>query len=114
MHVFIELWNPKPSWASLSMAERKKFMEVVGGLTRPVIEQEGIDILGWAVAGPAVDHRGPYKFFAVYQAKRADSFASIQKAIADGGWYTHFDQVNVVGELVPPPGIIEHHIKNDT
>lgn len=30
-----------------------------------------------------------------------------------GGWYEYFEQVNVVGELVPPSTIIEHHIKSD-
>ncbi len=113
MHVFIELWNVKPSWASLSLASRQAFMETMGKLTGPIIEREAIEVLGWGFSDPSVEQAEPHKFFAVWRAERPESFVSLRKAIAEGGWYTHFEQLNIGGELLSPDAIIKHHIEND-
>ncbi|MBI5322443.1 DUF6616 family protein [Bradyrhizobium sp.] len=84
MHVFIELWKAKPSWISLALPEREKFMEAMGSATKLVFQREGIEIAGWGFCAPAVDHRAPYGFFALYRFERLEAFASLQTAIMGG------------------------------
>ena len=113
MHVFIELWSVKPSWSALSPASRQQFMANMARLTGPIIEKESIEVLGWGFSDPTVEQAEPHRFFGVWRAARAESLVALRKAIAEGGWYGHFDQVNVTGELLSPDAIVKHHIEND-
>lgn len=110
MHVFLEMWTPRPSWLSLSVGDRQTLMERLDQLTRPIIQAGSIEATGWGKADAAIDHAEPHKYFAVWRAPTRESLDRLRSAIALGGWYEFFDQVNVTGELHSPGIIIGEHI----
>jgi hypothetical protein len=110
MHVFLEFWSPKPSWLAMSTERRQAFMGGMGALTSPVVNTGAIEVLGWGVSDPVVDHPEPHQFFAVWRAPTRKALDELRAAITKGGWYEHFDQVNVTGELSTVDAIIGQHI----
>lgn len=110
MHVFIELWNPKSSWLKLSAAQRGEVINTLGQTTGPVIEEGKIEVLGWGFADKSIDHASAHAYFAVWRAESAAALSRLREVIVAGGWYEHFDQVNVGGELTTPDVVLGHHI----
>ncbi|GJI86876.1 DUF6616 family protein [Duganella hordei] len=106
MHVFLELWNPKPSWKTLAAVDRQALIDRLGGLTEPIVKAGHVEILGWGSADPTVDHPEGHQYFAVWRAPTRDCLDRLRAAIFQGGWYEHFEQVNVTGELATPDVVI--------
>jgi hypothetical protein len=110
MHAFLELWSPKPSWISMSKADRQAIVDQLGKLTTPIVQSGSIDVLGWGKADPAVDHPEGRQYFSVWRAPTREALDKLRAAIVQGGWYEHFDQVNVTGELTTPDAVIAEHL----
>jgi len=109
MHVFLELWNPKPTWHSLSAADRQSLMGRLGQATTPIAQAGGIEVLGWGKADSKVDHSEGHQYFAVWRSPTREALDQMREVILKGGWYDYFDQVNVVGELRTPDAVIAEH-----
>lgn len=107
--LFVELYNYKPTWRELPVAERQAFvMKLAESL--PLIEQMGVEILGYGVNDPATTMRAPYDFFSLYRAPSAEVLHAFQAAITATGWYDYFDQVNVGGAALSPLGTLLQNV----
>lgn len=110
MHqLFVELYNYKPTWRELPAAERQAFVMTLAE-NMPVIEQMGVEILGYGVNDPATPMRAPYDFFSMYRVPNAEVLQGFQAAIAESGWYDYFDQVNVAGAALSPMGTLLQNV----
>jgi hypothetical protein len=110
MHVFIELWTPKPNWESIGTADRGALMQRLGEVTAPVIQAGAVEVLGWGEADASIDHPESHRYFAVWRAPRREALDRLREVIAREGWYDYFEQVNVTGELSAPEVVIGQHL----
>ncbi len=104
MHVFIEIWNAKPAWLSLSGDERGAFMGKIGAAMAGI--ETKFQPVGWGVADKAFPHAAGEAYFAVWTTETLDAVAEFNTILTENGWYDLFDQKNIVGEAGPPDPVI--------
>ncbi|WP_321792439.1 DUF6616 family protein [Burkholderia pyrrocinia] len=104
--LFIELFNYKPEWKALAVAERQAFADrlAVGVEKMP---QLGIEVIAWGVNDRRTDRRAPYDFFCVYRLVSVDALRRFEAGIASSDWYRYFDQVAVSGDAGSPHMMME-------
>ncbi|MFE4540336.1 DUF6616 family protein [Streptomyces scopuliridis] len=106
MHAFLELWHAKPEWLNLPRHERESFLADVAG-SMAQLDALGAESIGWGTAAPIDDKDAGYPFFAVWRVPSAAVATRFSQELEAAGWYTYFDQVNVVGELRSPGDILK-------
>ncbi len=107
--IFVELYNYRPAWLSLSEAERRAFADGILGAVGGLADQ-GVEVLGWGTNDPATDHRAPYDFFCAYRVPSAEFQRGFEAAIGESGWYEYFDQVAVSGTAVSPAELLAGNV----
>jgi hypothetical protein len=65
--------------------------------------------LGWGRVEPAAQSAS-YEWFAVWQAPSREVADVFLAGVESSGWYTYFEQSNVVGELRPADAVIAEHL----
>jgi haloalkane dehalogenase len=104
-HVLVEMYNYTDSWRNLSEEHRNTFIgQVMAGVAG--LADAGVEVIAYGANAPSTPLRAPYDFFCVYRAKDQASMTSLQDAIAESGWYTYFDQVNVSGVALQPLAVL--------
>lgn len=101
MHLYVELWSPKPAWHELPADEREAYFETVGNEIESLTE-EGIEVVGFAVNDEETPRRADYRYLAAWKMPSEDHVELLEESVADAGWYDYFDQVNARGELLTP------------
>jgi len=110
MHIFVELWNPRPEWLALSEKERGDYMQQVGaGMGE--LAAAGIEVVGWAVNDPDTSHRYGYQYLAVWKMPDASRVRLFEETVEQAGWYNYFEQVNARGTLATPEEVIGRIMK---
>lgn len=97
MIYFIELWNVKPEWKSLSVSERSAYMEQVGSAIQGLLDQ-GVKVLTWSENDETADKRSGYEYFAIWSFPNQEIADGFQKLVEGAGWYNYFEQVNLMGK----------------
>jgi len=97
MIYFIELWNPKVKWLSLSKEKRAEYLQNVANATASFVDQ-GVEILTWSVADKDISHGGVFDYFAIWKFPNAEISQAFQNAVSQAGWYEHFTQINIQGK----------------
>lgn len=109
MYTYIEVWNAKPAWRSLSQQQRQDYMSAVGGAVQEMAKQ-GIEAISWGFNDADTPHRANYDFFAVWNMPNKEAALAFEKAVNEAGWHEYFEQYNVRGETGTVEQVIGHHI----
>lgn len=103
--LFVEMFNYKERWSSISNADRQRFVDtIVQSIS--MIPEETVEIIGYAFNDPQTDRRAPYDFFCVYRVADQEAQAAFFEQIERSGWYEYFDQVNLSGSALTPLGLL--------
>jgi hypothetical protein len=108
MYLYVELWNARPAWRALPLAEREAFFTTVGQRLEAELAA-GSELVGVAVNDAATPRRADYQFLAVWKLAeaRVPDFEATWERI---GWHDYFEQANARGALLAPDTFIGQHI----
>lgn len=109
MHVVIETWTPKNTWLAVDEETRRRFFEGVREAMGEM-SKAGIETLGWGRVDQTADRSSSHEWFAVWRTPNPTMSAAFLDGVDRSGWYEYFEQVNVVGELVPAENAIDMHV----
>lgn len=101
MHIYVELWNARPSWHALSEEERSAYIEKVGQNVQALAEK-GIEPLYFGVADEDVPLRADYRYLAIWRMPDEAAARELEDNVEQAGWHEYFEQVNARGRSVPP------------
>jgi len=110
MIYFIELWNAKPQWKALPKKEKEEYIINVGKAMQDMATQ-GINVLTWSENTTTDSRRATYDYFAVWTIPSDDLADSFLKVIENAGWYTYFEQVNILGTKNEAHQVLDTMIK---
>jgi hypothetical protein len=113
MHLLMELWTPKPAWHELSPAARQDFVDGVLAAVQPLMTDDFV-LLGSGLARNDLPYPLPCRYFAVWQAARAEQVQAFAELLVRAGWYTYFDQVNIGGLHMPLGKVLSHQVASET
>ena len=105
MKMYLELWNATPAWKELSQEERGNYMGQLGPAIQQLMES-GVEIISWGFNDADTFKRAGYDFFAVWKFPDEQTAQGFEKMVEGAGWYTYFEQVNVMGDASTPQDII--------
>lgn len=109
MHVVIETWTPKEKWLATDEETRRRFFdEVREGMAE--MSKAGIETLGWGRVDQDADRPSAHEWFAVWRTPNSATSAAFLEGVDRSGWYEYFEQVNVVGELLPAENAMDVHV----
>ncbi|MDV9168997.1 DUF6616 family protein [Streptomyces sp. W16] len=108
MYVVVETWTPKPAFFAATEEARN---DLFTGIQEAMKQLAGIGFvtLGWGRVEPA-SRSASYEWFAVWQAPSREVADVFLNGVESSGWYTYFEQSNVVGELRPAETVIAEHL----
>ncbi|MFE5085975.1 DUF6616 family protein [Streptomyces mirabilis] len=108
MYVVVETWTPKPAFFA---ADEKARNDLFTGIQEAMkqLAEIGFVTLGWGRVEPAA-HSASYEWFAIWQAPSREVADAFLSGVESSGWYTYFEQTNVVGELRPAEAVIAEHL----
>ncbi|GLV75554.1 MULTISPECIES: DUF6616 family protein [Streptomyces] len=98
MYVVIETWTPRPAFLAADEETRNTLFAGVREAMRQLAET-GVVTLGWGSVDRPAPHSTPHEWFAVWQAPSKELADGFLDGVERSGWYTYFEQSNVVGEL---------------
>ncbi len=110
MYLYVEMWNAKPSWLALSLAEREAFMAKVAEASKG-LGSIGAEVLGAWVNDPDTDHRLEKTFFTAFRFPNKEAVKSFEAIVRDSGWYDLFEQTNSSGEIDTFANVMAHAMK---
>ncbi|MEM7352831.1 MAG: DUF6616 family protein [Acidobacteriota bacterium] len=102
MHLYVELWNARPKWLALSVAERQDYFEKVGGEIQKLTET-GVELVGFAINDEDTPHRGDYRYLALWKMPTLEQVEMLEASVQQAGWHEYFEQINARGEWMAPP-----------
>jgi len=105
MIYFIEIWNVKPAWLALSQEERGDYMNQVGTHIQGLIEK-GVKILTWSHHDTATSQRANFDYFAIWSFPDQATANAFQALVEGAGWYTYFEQSNLMGKEATAQDVI--------
>lgn len=108
MYVAVETWTPKPAFFAADEKTRKNLFAEIQGAIKELAEI-GVVTLGWGRVEPAA-HSTSYEWFAVWQAPSRELADGFLGGVESSGWYTYFEQSNVVGELRSVDAVVAEHL----
>jgi hypothetical protein len=108
MYVVVETWTPKPAFFA---ADEKARNDLFAGIQEAMkqLADIGFVTLGWGRVEPAAQSAS-YEWFAVWQAPSREVADVFLAGVESSGWYTYFEQSNVVGELRPAEAVLAEHL----
>ena len=105
MKTYIEVWKAKEAWKKLSKEERGAYLAQLA----PAIQQlmaGGAEIISWGVNEHITFARADYDFFAIWKFPTEAAVSSFEKLVEGAGWYSYFDQVNLMGDATGPDQVM--------
>ncbi len=102
--ILLEIYDPKPAWLALSMADRQAIFDRIGAGMHDLLAS-GIEPIAFGEAASGVLHRAGQRFFAVWRAADQGALDRLIAGIAAAGWHDYFATINVAG---PSVDITEH------
>lgn len=105
MIYFIECWNAKPAWKALSQEERANYMGQIGGAIQGLMEQ-GVEVVTWSNNDESTSKRADYDYFAIWSFPTQALADHFQQLVEGAGWYTYFEQSNLMGKKASPEELI--------
>ena len=109
MYVVVETWRAKREFLAAPIEFREElFARIKAAMAE--MAQAGIVTLGWGSVDRSADHSTDYDWFAVWQAPNAELAAAFLQGVERSGWYTWFEQVNVLGEVRTVDAIAAEHL----
>lgn len=101
MKLFLELWKPKKAWLSLTVEERRDYIESINPSIRKLMG-EGIELVGIGTIDGDTDQRADYEYWAVWKIPSDELVRTFEDQVRDDGFYDYFEQINARGEPRPP------------
>ncbi|MEV0406029.1 DUF6616 family protein [Actinoallomurus sp. NPDC050550] len=108
MYVVVETWTPKPAFFAADEETRNNLFAGIQEAMKQLAEI-GVVTLGWGRVEPAA-HSASHEWFAVWQAPSRDLADGFLGGVESSGWYTYFEQSNVVGELRSVEAVAAEHL----
>ncbi|MEM8888543.1 MAG: DUF6616 family protein [Bacteroidota bacterium] len=105
MVYFIEMWNATDAWHKLSTEERGNYMGQIGAHVQGLMEK-GVEILTWSLNDSDTSRKGSYDYFAIWSFPDKAAAMDFQGLVEAAGWYTYFDQKNLMGEADSAQNVI--------
>lgn len=105
MHLYVELWKPRPAWFALTAVEREAYVAQLGPAIGGLLES-GIELLGFAMNDGDVPYSAEYPYLAVWRMPTVAHARQLENLVDAAGWHHYFEQVNARGEIVPPPVVL--------
>lgn len=107
MYLYVELWKPLEAWHALSPSEREEFSDGIAPAVSALLEA-GIELIGFALNDPDTGNRADYVYLAAWRMPSRSLALELERAVADYGFFSYFDQVNARGEIVAPEEVLKH------
>lgn len=111
--IFIELYNYRTGWKTLSPEDRRAFADVVANEVRG-LAAHGVEVIAWGMNDHATAHRCPYDFYCVYKVPSAEFQRGFEAAVEGSGWYNYFEQVCVSGAMLTPEELLSANVALST
>ena len=111
MIYFIELWNAKSSWKSLSEEQRSDYMQGVVVKIQTLLDN-GAGVTTCSFNDISTSNRAKYEYMAIWNFPNQDAANNFQRVVQDADWYQYFDQINAMGKLDSVENIIGALIQN--
>lgn len=107
MHLYVEMWNAKPSWSALTLPERKLFMGKVA-IAAAGLGPLGAELLGAWIDEADVGRRAEGTYFTVFRSPDKEAVKSFEAIVWDSGWYDYVDQKNSSGPVDTSANVMAH------
>jgi len=105
MHLYVELWSPRPAWLDLSPQQRQDYVAQVGpGIGH--LEAAGVTLVGFAVADDDAPHDAGHRYLAAWTMPGPEQAELLERTLDEAGWHDLFEQVNARGAMRPPPEVL--------
>ena len=105
MITYIELWKATAAWTALGTEERGAYMTALGPAIQGLMEK-GVQVVSWGANEATTAHKADYDFFAVWTFPNEETAKDFENMVEGAGWYTYFEQVNLMGKAQGPQEII--------
>lgn len=105
MHMYVELWNPKPSWRALSQDERKAYLKRIGKAKGTLLKAKAT--MSLVVNDPKTPYRAPYQYASVWMLEDEEGIPQLQAWAKEVGWHDYFEQITSGGKLIPLEALSE-------
>lgn len=109
MYMYVELWNPKPSWVALSQDERKAYLKRLGRAKGTLLKAKATLLL--AVNEPDTPYRAPYEYVSVWTLEDEEGIAQLEAWAREVGWHDYFEQTTSGGKTLPLEDVLETLVK---
>ncbi len=80
-------------------------MAQIGSHMQTLIEN-GVKILTWSENNKGTSQKAEFDYFAIWTFPDQEMANAFQKLVTEAGWYTYFEQVNVMGLEATAEGLI--------
>ncbi|MFG2884561.1 DUF6616 family protein [Streptomyces sp. NPDC048297] len=109
MYVVVETWTPKQAFLA---ADEETRQALFAGIQDAMKQLAAVDVvtLGWGRTDEAVQNGTEYQWFAVWQAPSKALVDGFLDGVDRSGWYTYFEQTNIVGELRSADAVMAEHL----
>ena len=107
MYLYVEMWNARPSWLALTLAERKQFMEKVA-IAAAGLQPLGAELLGAWINETDIDRRFDKTYFTAFKFPSKQVIRSFEAIVRKSGWYDFLDQVNGLGRIDTFANVMDH------
>jgi hypothetical protein len=109
MHLYVELWNARPAWHALPIAERAAYVAQLGPAIGGLVER-GVELLGFGLTDADAPHAAGYTYLAVWRTPDVDGARLLEATVEGAGWHAYFEQVNARAAILPPPDVLTHMV----
>lgn len=99
MYQLIEMWSAKPSWGDLPREDREALINGILAKVGPMMEK-GLTVSAAGLSASSLPMASEHSYFAVWNAPNEDMIQDFLKVVSDGGFFEHFDQVNIGGQAI--------------
>ncbi len=98
MHLYVELWKPRPAWYEVSREQRQEFLnQLRAGIEK--METLGAELIGFSICDEATPHSDEYRYAAVWKMPNLGHVHMLEKAVENEGWYNYFEVTNARGRI---------------
>lgn len=99
MHMYVELWTPKPTWHAMPKDERKAYVKRLGKVKDALLTTKST--LYITINKPDIPRRAPYQYITVWMLESEEGMNQIEAWADETKWHDYFQQVTSGGEIRP-------------
>lgn len=98
MYLYIQMWEPRPAWASLTKTEREEVVARLGPELQD-LTNEGAEFVGWGERDKDTAYPSNETFFAVWKLPSRSFAKTFERIFDEAEWNVYFEQCNCRGQM---------------